>query len=391
MTDGYFASVKQVEVPYVYPKFLFDECPRHHGVIACEGSMFKSKFANAATTFMASALGIAAQENKLSVGYGAEAGAMDKSLRRFVQRHCKESFIICRNEASRKILGELGIRTEGGTDTAWTFRPAPLSRGVQLLQDAGWDGRKKVLILCPINPFWWPIKPSISKTIAWLFAGKYKNEHHQAIYFHHHSEEADRKYAAYLDAVATAVNAFAQGRSLFTVLVGMEQLDRRACVDLAGRLSTKPALFTSDRNNMYDLVSVLQNASMIVSSRYHAIVTSMPGLVPSAGITMDERIRNLMMERGHENLLMEVDDENLAEKLLVTLKRLQTDGEEIADRIGRIIPRQLQLMGQMGIELVDEISRIYPEFPRRNVPRSWEHYLPSLPESVVRLMERYAA
>ena len=61
----------------IFPPFLADEVPRHHGVVACEGSMFKSKFANALTTMMIGSLGIAAAQNKLSVGYGAEAGHMD--------------------------------------------------------------------------------------------------------------------------------------------------------------------------------------------------------------------------------------------------------------------------------------------------------------------------
>ena len=59
------------------------------------------------------------------------------------------------------------------------------------------------------------------------------------------------------------------------------------------------------------MVSILRACRMMVSSRYHGIVTSMPALVPSAGITMDERIRNLMNERGHQELLMNVDDPDL--------------------------------------------------------------------------------
>ncbi len=65
---------------------------------------------------------------------------------------------------------------------------------------------------------------------------------------------------------------------------------------------------------MYELVSVLRACDLMVSSRYHGIVTAMPGLVPSAGVTMDERIRNLMHERGHEDLLMTVDDPDLEAK-----------------------------------------------------------------------------
>ena len=73
-TQGYFAGTRQVKLSDVFPPFLGREIPRHDGVVACEGSMFKSKFANALTTMMIGSLGIAAAMNKLSVGYGAEAG-----------------------------------------------------------------------------------------------------------------------------------------------------------------------------------------------------------------------------------------------------------------------------------------------------------------------------
>jgi hypothetical protein len=73
-SEGYFDQTAQVHLPDIFPPFLSKEVPRHHGVVACEGSMFKSKFANALTTMMIGSLGIAAAENKISIGYGAEAG-----------------------------------------------------------------------------------------------------------------------------------------------------------------------------------------------------------------------------------------------------------------------------------------------------------------------------
>src|SRR6476659_9008730 len=120
-TDGYFDGTQQVHLPDIFPPFLSDEVPRHHGVVACEGSMFKSKFANALTTMMIGSLGIAAVENKLSVGYGAEAGHMDPMIAKMCARYCHRSLIITRNEESQGLLSALDIPTELGTDTAWTF------------------------------------------------------------------------------------------------------------------------------------------------------------------------------------------------------------------------------------------------------------------------------
>src|ERR1700694_3602285 len=120
-TDGYFEDTRQVHLPDIFPPFLSSEVPRHHGVVACEGSMFKSKFANALTTMMIGALGMAAVENKLSVGYGAEAGHMDPLVAKMCGRYCKNSFVITRNEEARTVLRELGVPTELGTDPEGTF------------------------------------------------------------------------------------------------------------------------------------------------------------------------------------------------------------------------------------------------------------------------------
>ncbi|MFQ5695571.1 MAG: hypothetical protein ACE5HB_06250, partial [Terriglobia bacterium] len=109
---GYFGQATQVKLPDIFPPFLYREVRRHHGVLACEGSMFKSKFANALTTMMIGSLGIASVQNKLSVGYGAEAGDMDPLLAKMCRRYCGRSLVITRNEESRTVLRKLGVPTE---------------------------------------------------------------------------------------------------------------------------------------------------------------------------------------------------------------------------------------------------------------------------------------
>ncbi|MCG8557541.1 MAG: polysaccharide pyruvyl transferase family protein [Proteobacteria bacterium] len=389
LSAGYFRAVRQVQLPTVFPKFLYDECPRHHGVVACEGSMFKSKFATALSTMMAGALGLAAVEGKLSVGYGAEAGEMVEGLREFVRRQCKNSFVICRNEPSRRVLEALGIRTAGGTDTAWTFEPSARERGANLLEKAGWDGRSELLAICPINPFMWPTKPDVMKFLALRFAGQYREQHYKSIYFHHDSPEARLQLDAYLGAIAAAVGVFAKERGVVPVLVGMERLDRKACALLRERLGFRAPMFVSDEYDMYDLVSVLRNCSLMVTSRYHAMVTSMPGLVASAGITMDERIHNLLHDRGHPELLLRTGEEGLGEKLIETLRRLDRERARYREEIARFVPTQLRLMGQMGMAFCDEVSRVYPDFELPARTRAWPDYLPSLGSSMSGLLEQW--
>ena len=385
---GYFEGTSQVRLPDIFPPFLANEVPKHHGVVACEGSMFKSKFANALATMMIGSLGIAAAENKLSVGYGAEAGAMDPLVAKMCGRYCKNSLVITRNDESRKILRELGVPTELGTDTAWTFEPLGADYGQKALRDVGWDGKTPVLVVCPINPFEWPVKASVAKAALHSLTGAYKESHYRGPYFHNAGPEADRAYEHYLSAIAKAVAAFRQKKSIFVIMAATERMDARPCRRISEKLGGVPIL-TSDDYNMYQLVSILRCCRMMVSSRYHGIVTSMPALVASAGITMDERIRNLMNERGHPELLMNVDDPDLEARTLAAIEILDRDGERIADGIARTTVRNLKLMARMGVYLEEEVQRRYPEFPTRRGEWSWEDYLPPMNEGLRELVKAY--
>jgi len=387
-TKGYFAGTQQVFLPDLFPPFLYRETRKNHGVVACEGSMFKSKFANALTTMMIGSLGFASSENKLSIAYGAEAGHMDKLIEDMCARFVHDSLVITRNPESQTVLGKLGISTELGTDTAWTFEPHPDAYGRKALRAAGWDEKTPVLVLCPIHPFVWPVKASLAKYLARVTTGAYKQRQYRTVYFHQSGLDVDRKFKHYVDGFVTATRAFQQKHRVFTVLAATERLDAVACRAITEQIPGLP-IFTSDDYDMHQMVSVLRQASYMVSSRYHGIVTAMPSLVASAGVTMDERIRNLMRERGHNHLCVTVDDPNLSAKMLQMMETLVSDAESISVGIGDTVVRNLKVMARMGVIFEDLMRRQYPEFPLRGGVRSWEEYLPPLSEDLVRLAEKY--
>ena len=387
-TKGYFDGTKQVHLPDVYPPFLFREVKKNHGVIACEGSMFKSKFANALTTMMIGSLGLASAENKVSLAYGGEAGHMDGIIESMCERYVKDSLVITRNVESRTLLSSLGIPTELGTDTAWTFEPHPPEYGRKALREAGWDEKTPVLALCPIHPFVWPVKASVGKYLARVTTGAYKDSQYRTVYFFESGPEVDRKYEHYISGFTKATQTFLQRHKVFPILVAMERLDAVACREIAARIPGTP-IFTSDDYDMFQLVSILRACSYMVSSRYHGIVTCMPSLVASCGVTMDERIRNLMRERGHESLFLRVDDPELEPKLLAMMEHLYKEAEGIREGIGQTVVRNLKVMAQMGTFLEDVVRRTYPEFPLRSGVFSWEEYLPPLSRNLQELAERY--
>jgi polysaccharide pyruvyl transferase WcaK-like protein len=387
-TRGYFEGTRQVHLPDVYPPFLYREVRQNHGVIACEGSMFKSKFANALTTMTIGSLGIASAENKLSLGYGGEAGQMDPLIERMCACFVHDSLIITRNPESQAMLARLGISTELGTDTAWTFEPHPPEYGRRVLREAGWDEKTPVLVLCPIHPFWWPVKASIAKYLASVTTGAFRESQYRTVYFHASGADVDAKYNRYTSAFAKATAAFRERHRVFPVLVNMERLDVRACHDVAAQLPGTP-VFTADDYDMFQLVSILRQCSLMVSSRYHGIVTCMPSSVASAGVTMDERIRNLMVERGHQHLLLTADDPELEPKLLNMMEALIAEADSVREGIAKTVVRNLKVMARMGTFLEDTVRRTYPEFPLRSGVFSWEDYLPPLSPNLRDLVERF--
>jgi polysaccharide pyruvyl transferase WcaK-like protein len=390
LTRGYFAGARQVRLPDVFPPAVFREARAHDGVVACEGSMFKSQFANALTTMMVEVLGVASAANRLSVGYGAEAGRMDRSLEWLCRRYVRDSLVITRNEESAARLRALGIRTETGTDTAWTFQPHPREQGAAILRRRGWDGSTPVLVVCPINPFWWPVRPSILKYLARATTGAFADSHYRTIYFHRSGRDVRRRFEAYLDGLARGIARFRRDYACFPALVAMEALDTDACRRLSARLDGAP-VFSSLDYDMYELVALLRCGDLMISSRYHGIVTSMPALVPSAGVTMDERIRNLMHERGHAHLLLTVDDPDLGDRVVDVLRALVAEREAVQARIGLAVLDNLKRMARMGRAFEAHVLQRYPDFPVRADARSWEDYLPPLGPELRRLAERHAA
>ena len=387
-TKGYFDDSRQVYLPDVYPPFLFREVHANHGVVACEGSMFKSKFANALTTMMIGSLGLASAENKLSVAYGGDAGHMDDLLERMCARYTRESLVITRSLESQQLLSSLGVPNELGADTAWTFESHPPEYARKVLREAGWDEKTPILVLCPIHPFVWPVSASIAKYLASVTTGAYKDSQYRTVYFFESGAEVHRKFRHYLNGYITATRAFLERHRVFPILVAMERLDGVACREIASEIRGTP-VFTSDDYDMFQLVSILRASTYMVSSRYHGIVTSMPAGVVSAGVTMDERIRNLMRERGHQHLLLTVDDPDLAPKLSEVMERLVVEADAIRNGIGRTVVRNLKSVARMGIFLEEEVRKTYPEFPLRQGIFSWEDNLPPLSQDLKKLVREF--
>lgn len=360
LTEAYFKPpTEMIQFSSVFFLGLLKCCNSYHLAVLSEGSCFKSKFANALTTFFFGAAGIMRNQKKPCIAYGSEAGAMDNLLKKFVQHYCKNTYVISRTEPSRKIVEELGLPGDIGTDTAWIFPPGDKKWAEEILKKNGWDGIRPLLGIAVINPFYWPVRPNLFKFIKMKLLKEKREDNYDKWYFFSTSLQREKKFEIYLSGIAKAVDGFVEKYNVFPVIIGMERLDYNACYRLREKMKNKAPVFWSGEYDGYQMTAILHLLSLLITSRYHARVLSMTNGVPSLAISMDERLENLLRETEHlQDYYISADEVKIGEKLPEMLEKLWNNREKVREEILKTISGYLEKMAKMG--------KIFKNFLREN-------------------------
>ncbi len=347
---------ENVHLVHTYSIFfwnLFKACCANQAVILCEGSTLKSKFANALTLYSCEAAGIMKNQHKPCIAFGSEAGEMDAFLERTVRRLCSDTYFIARTQNSLDRIFSLGFAGHLGTDAAWKFDSSSYTEwAVNQLKQSGWDGASPLLGIAPINPFWWPVKPSLAKWLKAKITGNHSLQF-QLWYFFSWSKQRKQQFEDYLNAIAGAVNEFTAQFPCHIILFGMERLDQDACSKLQAKLEAPASVFLSSDYNGYEMAALLRQLSLLITSRYHAGVVSMEERVPFVAISMDERLDNLMQEMDMcRNQLLHAEDPDLSSKLKNALAFIRAHQKELKDELGPQLVRYQRTLDEMGDFLI---------------------------------------
>jgi len=274
------------------------------------------------------------RQGKPCIAYGSEVGRLDGGLARLSKDLCRDTYFMVRTEESLQNLQVLGLKGHVGTDTAWTFQNSEGEQWArQQLIDAGWDGQQPLMGVAPLNPFCWPVRPSIWR---WLKAVVTRNftQQYDKLYFFSDSPERRKLFERYLSAMATATNQYAEEHGAFVVVLGMEQLDSCVCEQLEKRIQHPHVVCTSKVCNVFQMTGLLRMLSILLTSRYHASVLSMEHAIPIVAVSIDARQNGLMREvELSEHYLHQATDEDLANRITKSLKMADENRHEIKNKI----------------------------------------------------------
>lgn len=106
-------------------------------------------------------------QGKPCIAYGSEVGKLDPVIEKTSKKQCDKVLFIARSTGSFDRCQELGFTCLLGTDTAWDFDSSAYApEAERILRTQGRNGTQRLIGVAPINPFWWPVKPSLSKLLA---------------------------------------------------------------------------------------------------------------------------------------------------------------------------------------------------------------------------------
>lgn len=348
---GYFAPAVRL---YRFTTFFFFSLlratSRSHIAVLCEGSTLTRTFADALTIFYCEAAGIMQRQGKPCIAYGSEVGIVEGWLGRLCTDLCRSTYFIVRTEASLHNLQALGLHGHVGTDTAWTFQtPEGEAWAKEVLHNAGWDGNQPLIGTAVIDPFCWPVRPSLWRWIKAVITGD-RTLQYDKMFFFSESEERHHRFHTYLSEVAKAVNRYQHEHNGFVVILGMEKLDTKACQMFEQMIEGPHAVFTSLRCNVFQMTGLLRQLSLLVTSRYHAAVLSMEHANPIVAVSMDNRLDGVMSETNlAKDYLHHVDDADLGEHITASLHLADRHRDDITNHIRHHLQEYKMQVEKMSI------------------------------------------
>jgi polysaccharide pyruvyl transferase WcaK-like protein len=361
-------KVNLIPLSYIFFGDTFRYVLKNHVVVMVEGSCWKENFAAALLLFFIFGTGLAEKLGKPSFSYAVDAGKMNK-FNNFISWNLSKGMtrIITRTQEAKDTLEKMFL--PGAivrVDTAWTLRPRPLDWGAETLRNLGWDGQKPLLGLAMQNFFWWPVIPDFIRFIKGV-----KEYQYRLIYYYDYKDEDKKRYSQWATMLAELMDWATEKYNVQPVLIAMEALDEVSCKDVAAMMKQKPIIISCNEYVGVEIAPVLRNLTALITTRYHAMVLSMPGLIPFIGLSRDERIRGVMTETGlYDDYYADYSRDDLKEALYRMVSRLLESPEE-RQRVKKIIqewlPYYFAQMAHLGMDIRKMIREKFPELKIREV------------------------
>jgi polysaccharide pyruvyl transferase WcaK-like protein len=284
-------------------------------IILVEGSCYMDTWGQALLWFYLLATRFAHSMKKPCIAYSVDAGTASRFNRWLIRREAsKTNLILARTQEAADRLKKLDVNApiEVTADNAFAFRPKPQDK--DLLKRV-WPEASHVVGLAAEDIYIWPvqIRPWGRKKYCYRWP-----------YYYQHSKTCQQKSELLVDVLAVQADEIIEKYDKDIALLSMEGLDTTFTNKIQQHMkhADRTKVFSSTQYNASQMSSILRSLDLLITSRYHAGVLSLPHYVPQTAIGHDLRIRDLYTDLEIPEFFVDHEDPDRYKLLSDNVERL---------------------------------------------------------------------
>ncbi len=307
LQEGPNLKIKPVR-PSTFPVDLYKLVKENDLILLVEGSTYMDTWGAALLWYYLLATRYAHQMKKPCISYSVDAGSASRFNRWLIRREAsKTNLIMARTKKAAERLQKWGVTApiEVTADNAFSFRPKSQDQG---LLKRVWPEASHVVGIAAEDIYIWPVQ------IRLLDKKKYC---YRWPYYYQHSKSCCEKSELLVDVLAVQADEMVEKYDEDIALLSMEGLDTSFTTRIQKHMkhADRTKVFSSAQYNASQMASILQSLDLLITSRYHAGVLSLPHQVPQTAIGHDLRIQDLYADLGTSELFVDHEDPDRYKKL----------------------------------------------------------------------------
>jgi polysaccharide pyruvyl transferase WcaK-like protein len=156
-------------------------------------------------------------------------------------------------------------------------------------------------------------------------------------YYYQHSKACCEKSELLADVLAVQADEIVENHDKDIALLSMEGLDTAFTTKVQQHMkhANRTRVFSSTQYNASQMTSVLRSLDLLITSRYHAGVLSLPNQVPQTAIGHDLRIRDLYTDLEVPELFVDHEDPDRYKSLSDNVEALFNKHDAIKAKLQR--------------------------------------------------------
>jgi len=298
--EGPNVKIKVVR-PWIFPVDVRKLVKETDLVMLVEGSTYMDTWGAALLWYYLLATRYAHGMKKPCIAYSVDAGKASRFDSWLIRREAtKTNLILARTRNAAERLRNWGVKApiEVTADNAFAFQPKSKDNG---FLKRVWPEANHVVGIAAEDIYVWPARIRLWDQKKYCYRWPY---------YYSHSKDCREKSELLADVLAVQADEIVEKYDRDIALLSMEGLDAHFGKKIQGLMkhADRTRVFTSVEYNASQMTSVLRSLDLLITSRYHAGVLSLPKQVPQMAIGHDLRIKDLYADLGTSEMFIDHDD-----------------------------------------------------------------------------------